>query len=86
MIYACIIFYYEVITIYISCGCGYITFHCWLLLQGSSAEAKALATAISQKLDKLEKELKSALTTSVSINSFVCMQFRCNIMETHMFA
>lgn len=52
---------------YINGGCGYVTLHCWLLLQGSSAEAKALATAISQKLDKLEKELKSALTTSVSI-------------------
>jgi hypothetical protein len=38
-------------------------------IQGSSAEAVALAMAISQKLDVLEKELKKAVTANV-VNDF----------------
>ena len=39
--------------------------------KGSSDEAKILPNAISQKLDKLERELKNNLTTSVSINIII---------------
>ena len=43
--------------------------------KGSSVEAKVLPTVISQKLDKLEKELKSTLTTSVSINIIIIILY-----------